>query len=266
MKPATFFFSLVLATTLMAFNERPTLEADLQSVSEDGSPIYYFVPVSFHLVLNKRGERPTSFDFTEVSGPSGNENTEKTHYRVTQRKSLDCGSVLYVAQSRRFPKRSSSTLSVIDHSSRVCDDLKPAIWEVVEKSSKGGKRYFYGNPRPVGKDCSQVNAGTACIMLYAPATCTVSSYDGRPLNPPVVASASNLCFAAGAVRAAVCERGLDENLLQDDDVVCVSDFSICPTVMCAAPPEGCRYIPSDEKNEDGCLTYSCGVLVCDQQN
>jgi len=37
---------------------------------------------------------------------------------------------------------------------------------------------------------------------------------------------------------------------------------ICPQLSCAAPPEGCNYVPPYKENDQGCQ-ISCGELVCE---
>merc|ERR1711966_132758 len=39
----------------------------------------------------------------------------------------------------------------------------------------------------------------------------------------------------------------------------------CPVAACVQPKEGCKYVPSNEKNDDGCPKYACGKLVCEDK-
>ncbi|MBT4119542.1 MAG: hypothetical protein HOG89_03105 [Candidatus Peribacter sp.] len=39
---------------------------------------------------------------------------------------------------------------------------------------------------------------------------------------------------------------------------------ICPSILCSAPPKGCKYVPPYKENEQGCQA-SCGELACEEQ-
>merc|ERR1711935_697978 len=39
----------------------------------------------------------------------------------------------------------------------------------------------------------------------------------------------------------------------------------CPTAGCEAPKPGCKYVPSDKVDENGCKKFPCGKLECENQ-
>merc|ERR1712086_307391 len=39
----------------------------------------------------------------------------------------------------------------------------------------------------------------------------------------------------------------------------------CPTASCEAPKDGCKYIPSDKVDENGCKKFPCGILKCENE-
>merc|ERR1712166_1659109 len=39
----------------------------------------------------------------------------------------------------------------------------------------------------------------------------------------------------------------------------------CPTASCEAPKDGCKYMPSDKVDENGCKKFPCGILKCENK-
>lgn len=256
-------FAMVLGMNVAFAGEKPTWRADLSEFTADGSPIIHIMAVYHQLTLNESNGRVVSFDLLEKQVSS-----VTTHFKVSTRADIGCGSKMFIAEGKR-----GSVLRVVDHRKRFCDDLKPAVWEVQVSTSPKAKRYFRGNPTALSSysSCQPGNDFMfACIMLYAPVQCTVDSYEGKELTPPIKVQGGNSCFANLEIKSAMCARGLDPDRLKDEDVSCspvietpVEVPPICPMPMCAAPPEGCRMKPSAELNEGGCPKYPCGIMVCD---
>jgi len=78
-----------------------------------------------------------------------------THFRVVRAETIECGSTRYIAIESPGKKGSESqmsyrpaVLSLIDHTTRVCEDYKKYLWEVRVRSGKKVRR-LVGNPEPV---------------------------------------------------------------------------------------------------------------------
>merc|ERR1712130_1008990 len=57
-----------------------------------------------------------------------------------------------------------------------------------------------------------------------------------------------------------CGRG---NTEKDDQAKKLCSTPQCPRPLCAQPERGCKYVQSNEKNDDGCPKHPCGKLVCE---
>lgn len=246
----------------------PAFRAELEELDKDGQPLPPNL-LKQSLTMNKRGEKVASFAFTEIFGAKcppgalcilGYWEVTREFYPV--RKSItNCGSTRYQAielSSKMRPMR-PAMIEVVDHSTRMCDDLRRYGWDVKLVDQKN-VRLFGGNPKPVGKpnDCGSRN--TICTMQFQPSTCVASTWDGEKLREPLKAEGGNPCMAEAALRTAACERGLDPDAGRDEEIIC--SIQICPAILCAAPPPGCRYEPPQQLNEWGCAV-SCGTLKCD---
>jgi hypothetical protein len=212
-------------------NEAPHLSAQLSEVNEQGVPIQTFVAVDQKLTLNydRRGRRPSSFLFTEMSGPppcSGEvcimmaASYRSLWMPIVRSHNDRCGSHHYLA---RDPK-SKALLYVQDNLNRRCRDKRPARWEVSLREG-AGLRYFHGEPRKaevVSSDCSVTLENMVCTMLYLPAVCRAATVDnGMTPIEPLEAEGSNSCHAMGLIKRQACARGIDPARLGDRDFVCV---------------------------------------------
>lgn len=254
------FFTLLVLFPLTAYSaERATWKAEMSEVAKDGSPIATLVATQHTLVMNQNGDRVSSFDFTDGTLlPSPAPKPATTRYRVIAKVDIGCGSKLFLALSGK------TSLLLSDHRMRTCDDVVPAIWDVQVRGIKHSKRYFRGAPSAISKYAACDSLGQMmCTQVYMPTSCTLSSVEGKPIDPAITVNASNSCFASIAMKSAMCGRGLNPDALEKSDVVCsISSPPVCPLPMCAAPPEGCSITSSSELNADGCPVYPCGILSC----
>lgn len=184
-------------------------------------------------------------------------------FRITRKSRDFCGSLHY--RATWSDKKQSATLELVDHKNRVCMDLRKYRWDISLAEVDGTTRYFGGTPGTDPKppvDCSEIARDKMCTMVFMPATCSASSVNGRKLAEPITAAGGNPCMAQSAIRVAACQKGLDWENLNDDEITCsVQGVTPCPMFMCAAPPAGCQLIPNNQVNENGC-PVSCGDIVC----
>lgn len=246
----------------------PVLKADLREVG-----IATFAPTYRidELTLFKKGEKPHHFKWKEIhtlppcTGKACPKKPAKpivTRYRVTQVSDAGCGSQRIFA-TEVTQANQPIVLTLLDHTTRVCDDVVVAKWEVSLAQKKKPVRLFVGDPKSLksAPDCSKINDNMACPMLYAPITCGVNSWKGKPLTPPISVSGGNNCLTQLGIRTALCERGLDYENLENEKVMC--EYRPCPMPMCAAPPEGCHTVAIPDRNAQGCLAFPCGTLECE---
>jgi len=241
-----------------------TLRAELSEFTEDGEPIVNIAPGVKILIMMKRGERALSFEFIEKG--------VKTVFKVINRRRDGCGSMrFYAVDLTNRRSKNKGVLVVYDHTLRICEDLRPAIWEVKLFSRPNPTRYFQGNPVSLfpPRDCSKIAHDAICLALYAPATCTVDHLEnGIQLKPPIEALGTNSCYAALNVRVAACERGFDPERIDDEDIYCTLEnipTPACPLAACPESLSGCETVPSDEVNENGCPLYPCGIPNCPEE-
>jgi hypothetical protein len=250
-----------------AVKERPVLKADLVEVIR---PVALPYPTR-ELVLNKVGDRESSFDLNETFGPPPcagpicplvESRMVSRKFTVIKAEKTDCGSTVFTA-IHKGKKKKAAQMRVLDHSGRMCDDVISHVWEVTVKEAGGDKKHYVGNPKSVDTlKCLEDLGNKACIMLYAPATCSLVSIDGKELTPPLTAHGSNSCFAQHSLQTAACELGFDLKSIEQGVYECTMKGPVCPAVLCAAPPEGCTYESVSDLNEYGCPLYPCGKLVC----
>ena len=250
----TFLFFIPLTANAA---EKATWKSEMSEVSKDGSPIVTIAPTQHTLVMNQNGDKVSSFDFTDGNLlPSPAPAPKTTRYRVLARVDVGCGSKLYLAIS------GNAALMLTDHRHRMCDDMKPALWEMQLRGIKNSRRFFRGTPNAISEFAACDNLGmTVCTQVYLPTTCTLSEADGVKVDPAITVSGSNSCFASQAMKSAMCSRGLNPDLLEKSNMLCAVKMP-CPLPMCAAPPEGCTLQPSSDLDQNGCPVNPCGVLVC----
>lgn len=240
-----FLFLLLISTTLYAHQAHgPYRSADMEQTDASGYVLQTFVAVEHKLSEFKRKDRTVSFEFSETSLGK----TKFTSFHNIRKSLADCGSTQYVGYSVR------SKMVLMDHSTRLCDDVQPHQWVLKIYSTNNSIRYFRGNPKMAGDfDCERF-ASQPCVMLYAPATCYYQKTS---------AEGSNSCFAIAELKKKLCEQGYDADKIRDEEIACTMQ-NICPLPMCVAPAEGCTYEPSNELNEYGCPLHPCGILKCGQ--
>lgn len=242
---------------------KAVMNAPLVQLDQDGKIIS--APTIYDLTLYKIGEHPISFQLDQkpncAEGDICPQFIVTTSYRILNTEETDCGSVRYYAVTAD----KTQIMTVLDHTRRACNDSQPYQWAVQLQNSSGGEKMLYGNPEPIDDetDCQSYVQNTLCDMIYMPATCQVSSIDGQPVQPTISENGVNACFAAANVKASVCERGFDPELLQEDEIVCTPAApKSCPVPECAAPPANCRYVAnSAPKDASGC-PVGCGALLC----
>lgn len=261
---AVFFF--LVCFLLSARTAHSAESAEMTALDSAGSPLPPNL-MSFSLTLDKR-----TLTFTETFGskcPPGaycilGVGQTIREFRIIRRGLDRCGSTRYVAEWR--DKKARARMELADHRNRMCKDLRRYDWEMNLRESDAKPRYFGGFPKAPANDCSKIGSDVACIMLYAPSTCSVSSIDGKPLREPISATGGNSCMAANSLKKAICEAGHRWQDVDDSEVSCELDQNVaiaCPAIMCAAPPSGCHYQPDPNptRDENGCA-LSCGVLAC----
>lgn len=200
--------------------ESASLKATLTEVDASGAALFGFG--THELAMNAREEGGPATSFTLI------ENGGSRRFAILNRFTDECGNHHYAAfedlgRSKKMPAR----LVVIDRSDDTCEDTPDFMWEVTLAAPKEGKRYFRGNPEPVGDGaaCLAEVLGTICNLVYAPSTCTVATLDGgaMPIAPAMRASGGNSCQAMVEVRAEACRRGIDPGRIKDADVSCTLD-------------------------------------------
>lgn len=251
---------------------RPVMEAELQEMDGDGRPIQSLM--HFLLTLNKAGERSHSFTLVETFGskcPPGAYCIlpyfeTRREFRIFRSLDAGCGSRRLFAKN--FENGRISLITVLDHTRRLCDDYQPYSWVVSLRDYQKKTRSFVGNAKPIDapgdpKRCAEIAEKAICTMQYAPSSCRATTLNGDPLDKPIAARGGNPCLGAVNVKTAACEKGLEWWKLRDEEIECFFTSEVpCPMFMCAAPPEGCRYVPEPKLDPRGCAT-SCGTLVCE---
>jgi hypothetical protein len=138
--------------------ERPVLRADLQELAANGGVINYSLKKS--LTLNKRdgARQATTYTLTEerrvqcFRAPCPPMKHTRTFRIQGPAVEAGCGSRRLTAVEiapvglTDFP---AGVLTVIDHSTRRCDDFQPYRWRVTLSGRRDGRRTFGGNPEPV---------------------------------------------------------------------------------------------------------------------
>lgn len=265
--------SLLLLSLCATAHSRGKEDAALRAVMFDKDqtkPGY-----SYRMLQNRVGDRVTSFDLEEIPpqivcihAPCPQQPTIRTRFHVTGKRQLDCNSFKWTGFARE--KRNWKKLEVIDHTERMCDDVKEFLWEA--KLQKGKRvRLLVGNPVADDIDCGKYVDGKVCTMQMMPVRCKALSYGGQPLEFPIVVDGSNPCHANIDMDFKACERGLDPERFVDGDIKCmfappppivVEVPHKCPIASCVAPPEGCIVEPDNTKDAQGCLVNPCGNLMC----
>merc|ERR1712166_555644 len=138
-----------------------------------------------------------------------------------------------------------------------------------------------GISRPTCKKtkCNCKSPGTVCCneptaeCVSCKAGCTAKEFCAENDNPD-----SKLCKNTkkcnGAPPGTACCKALSPSCLgctkgcsgeefcaeNSDNKVCKE--KLCPTARCEEPKDGCKYVPSDKVDEDGCKKFPCGILKC----
>lgn len=137
--------------------ERPILRAELQQLAAGGAVTNYHLKKS--LTMNKQDgfRQPTSFTLVEenqvfcVRAPCPPIKRVR-QFRVQSVAKVGCGSVRYTSVEvaphglTDFP---AAVLNLTDHTTRLCDDYRPYLWEVTVRSPREALRRFGGKPEPV---------------------------------------------------------------------------------------------------------------------
>lgn len=250
---------LSFATALFAKETpKPSRIADLEETDAEGRVLQTFAYARHTLSEFKRKDKTVLFQLEDSSAPQivcikapcpqPLPSLELSKFEGIKKSMGECGSTVYTGRSRNGKK-----LVLTDHSTRLCDDFRPHLWELKISESRKSMRFLRGNPKSENLKCEYAN--TMCIMLYMPAVCSYKDISIEGTNP---------CFGSAAVKQALCERGIDAEKISDDEIVCEikNAVPICPEPMCMAPRPGCTVTSSDELNDDGCPKYPCGQMVC----
>jgi len=246
------------------------MQAELVELDNEGQPVPSLT--SYQLTLNKLRDRLMSFTLLQITGSKCPPGALcilpyfeiKREFRIIKQADVGCGSrkIFAINVDREYPSR----LTVLDHTTRLCDDFHPYTWVVTVQEGKHRRKNLGGNPSPTDQDeanCAEIGQNTICTMEYAPTTCTAYTLHGERLNEAIGAHGGNPCLASMNVKIAACEKGLEWWRLRDDEIFCpIAIEPPCPLFSCAAPPPGCRYVPDGALNDHGC-PVSCGTVVCD---
>ncbi len=137
--------------------ERPVLRAPLNELS-GGTVVNHGLKKS--LTLNKAdGSRKAATSYTLIEeqrvfcfrAPCPPVKRVR-QFAIQSSREVGCGSRKITAVEQApagltdFP---AATLSVVDHSTRRCDDFQPYTWAVTVGSKREATRHFGGNPEPV---------------------------------------------------------------------------------------------------------------------
>lgn len=143
--------------------ERPILKAEMVELDETGHEISQ--PGDITLTMNQRdgAPAPTSFTLVEkrkvfcVRAPCP-PITSKVQFKIVDKKPAGCGSFEYTARDKNallagIRPLPVTTLKVVDHTTRLCDDYKKYMWEAKVQTTSPTARYrqrsLFGNPEPV---------------------------------------------------------------------------------------------------------------------
>lgn len=117
--------------------------------------------------------------------------------------------------------------------------------------------------------CNLVNNDCECDETFA---CTNPfEYEDKAsceaaVFPPITCTA--IFFGCNITLGNTCECGAQSGCSNpykyNDKEACEAALPVfpCPMPFCAAPPEGCTYVFTEELNELGCPLYPCGQLEC----
>lgn len=215
--------TLFLLTSTSANADSALAKATLSEIDKDGHEINTTSSFSLTEYAKGKSKRPSYFSFTEdrnivcIQAPCPSAVT--TDFKIKAISKDSCGSTVFVAQNNSRGNR----LTVLDHSTRVCDDVQKYRWQVSLVGPRYSKRLFQGNDlRSVASDsCLSKLENMICITLYAPVDCTASTVDGgKETIEPIKASGSNSCHAAWLIKTQACALGIDPDRFQDGDMKC----------------------------------------------
>jgi len=148
---------LAQALVLPPWAPRPLLRATLSEFDAEGREIRRGISKDLTQFRVPGQSLPTAFaHFEEYPKDCDalvcSEPPKIVYFQVTQVAETECGSTRYVAIERTLSHPAPRRLEILDHTTRICEDvLIRDLWQVRLISQDGLRdiRYYGGNPTPV---------------------------------------------------------------------------------------------------------------------